>query len=209
MNSGLMVAVIDDDEGVLDSLRMMLTRDGFEVRTFKSAEDYLAAKDAEQAGCVVCDVRLPHMSGLDLQGELKKRRSSVPLILITGHGNISMAVSAVKAGAHDFLEKPFSPDRLLEAIQGAVSKGHHRLAEDQELRRLAARVNELSERQREVMALAVKGLSNKEIAQALQISPRTVETYRAWVTEKTGAKNVAELVRLAMRLDSQEESSSC
>jgi len=94
------VAVIDDDEAVLDSLRMMLTRDGFEVRTFKSAEDYLAAKDAEQAGCVVCDVRLPHMSGLDLQAELQKRRSSVPLILITGHGNISMAVSAVKAGAH-------------------------------------------------------------------------------------------------------------
>jgi two-component system response regulator FixJ len=208
MSEGLIVAVIDDDEAVLDSLRMMLTRYDFQVRTFKSAEDYLAAEDAEQACCIVCDVRLPGKSGLDLQVELQKRKSSVPLILITGHGDISMAVSAVKAGAYDFLEKPFSPDRLLEAVREAVDKTHHRLVDDQELRRLAARVNELSERQRQVMDLAVKGLSNKEIAHALQISPRTVETYRAWVMEKTGAKNVAELVRLAMRLEGRRGSSS-
>jgi len=201
MNEKLMVAVIDDDEAVLDSLRMTLTRHDFEVRTFKSAEDYLAAKDAEQACCIVCDVRLPGKSGLDLQTELQNRKSSVPLILITGHGDINMAVSAVKAGAYDFLEKPFSPDHLLQAVRGAVDKAQHMLVDDQELQRLAVRVNELSERQRQVMDLAVKGLSNKEIAQTLQISPRTVETYRAWVMEKTGAKNVAELVRLAMRLE--------
>jgi two-component system, LuxR family, response regulator FixJ len=200
MDEGLMVAVIDDDAAVLDSLRMMLTRNDLEVRMFTSAEEYLAAKDAERACCIVCDVRLPDMSGLDLQTELQKRKSSVPLILITGHGDINMAVAAVKAGAHDFLEKPFSPDRLLEAIRVAVDKAHHTLAKDQELRRLAARVNELSERQRQVMELAVKGLSNKEIAQTLQISPRTVETHRAWVMEKTGARNIAELVRLSMRL---------
>ena len=140
------------------------------------------------------------MSGLELQAELQKRRSTVPLVLITGHGDISMAVSAVKAGAHDFLEKPFSPDRLIEAIKGAVDKTRYRLAEDKELQRLASRINELSDRQKQVMDLAVKGLSNKEIAQTLQISPRTVETYRAWVMEKTGARNIAELVRLAMRL---------
>ena len=208
MNERLMVAVIDDDEAVLDSLRMTLTRHDFEVRTFKSAEEYLAAKDVEQVCCIVCDVRLPGKSGLDLQAELQNRKSSVPLILITGHGDISMAVSAVRAGAHDFLEKPFSPDRLLEAIRGTVDKAHQRLVEDQDLKRVAARVNELSERQRQVMDLAAKGLSNKEIAQTLQISPRTVETHRAWVMEKTGAKNIAELVRLAMRLESQRGASS-
>ena len=207
MSEGMMVAIIDDDEAVLNSLRMMLTRYGFEVRLFKSAEDYFATGDQETPCCIVCDVRLPDMSGLDLQAELQTRRSTVPLILITGHGDISIAVSAVKAGAYDFLEKPFSPDRLIEAIKEAVEKAHYRFAEDQELQRLASRVNELSERQKQVMDLAVKGLSSKEIARNLQISPRTVETYRAWVMEKTGARNIAELVRLAMRLQDARDPS--
>jgi two-component system, LuxR family, response regulator FixJ len=201
MNAGLIVAVIDDDEAVLDSLRMMLSRNDFEVCTFKSAEEYLARRELEEPCCIVCDVRLPDMSGLELQAELQSRRSTVPIVVITGHGDISMAVSAVKAGAYDFLEKPFPPDRLIEAIKGAVDRAHHKLAGDQELRRLAARVHELSDRQKQVMDLAVKGLSNKEIAQTLQISPRTVETYRAWVMEKTGARNIAELVRLATLLE--------
>ena len=207
MNPGLTVAVIDDDEAVLDSLRMILRRYDFEVRSFTSAEAFLADRDRETACCIVCDVRLPDMSGLELQAELQKRRSAVPIVLITGHGDISMAVSAVKAGAYDFLEKPFLPDRLIEAIKGAVDKAHHKLAADQELQRLASRINELSDRQKQVMDLAVKGLSNKEIAQTLQISPRTVETYRAWVMEKTGARNIAELVRLAMRLQDTRDPS--
>ena len=191
----------------MNSLRMILSRHDFEVRLFKSAEDYLVSHDAETPCCIVCDVRLLKMSGLELQAELQKRRSQAPVILITGHGNIGMAVSAVKAGAYDFLEKPFSPDRLIEAIKGAVDKAHHRLAEDKDLQRLASRVNELSDRQKQVMDLAVKGLSNKEIAQTLQISSRTVETYRSWVMEKTGARNIAELVRLAMRLENQRNPS--
>lgn len=199
MTSTLMVAVIDDDEAVLDSLRMMLARNEFDVRSFKSAEEFLGVSDQEPC-CIVCDVRMPAMSGLDLQAELQRRRSAVPLILMTGHGDIGMAVSAVKAGAVDFLEKPFPPDRLVGAIRTAVDKTQHKLAEGHELQRLAARVSELSVRQRQVMDLAVKGLSNKEIALALNISPRTVETYRAWVMEKTGTRNLAELVRLAMRL---------
>lgn len=195
----LTVAVIDDDEAVLDSLGMILKRYDFDVMAYKAAEDFL---DTDKPPCcIVCDVRMPHMSGLDLQAELHKRHSAVPLILMTGHGDIGMAVSAIQAGALDFLEKPFPPERLVDAVRMAVDKTQHKVAEEQELHRLAARVNELSGRQRQVMDLAVKGLSNKEIANALQISPRTVETYRAWVMEKTGARNLAELVRLAMRLD--------
>jgi two-component system, LuxR family, response regulator FixJ len=195
----LTVAVIDDDDAVLDSLGMILRRYDFDVMAYKAAEDFLDG--GEPPCCIVCDVRMPHMSGLDLQAELHKRHSAVPLILMTGHGDISMAVAAIQAGALDFLEKPFPPERLVDAVRMAVDKTQHKVAEEQELHRLAARVNELSGRQRQVMDLAVKGLSNKEIANALQISPRTVETYRAWVMEKTGARNLAELVRLAMRLD--------
>jgi two-component system response regulator FixJ len=200
MTSVIKVAVIDDDEAVLDSLHMMLARNDFDVRSFRSAEEFFRASDEEPC-CIVCDVRMPEMSGLDLQAELQRRHSAVPLILMTGHGDIGMAVSAVKDGALDFLEKPFLPDRLIGAIRTAVDKTQHRIAEGQELQRLAARVNELSARQRQVMDLAVKGLSNKEIAIALNISHRTVETYRAWVMEKTGTRNLAELVRLALRLE--------
>lgn len=204
MSAAVSIAVIDDDEAVLDSLRMMLRPYDFDVRAFKSAEEFLADED-DSLQCIVCDVRLPDMSGLELQTQLHKRNCTAPLILITGHGDIGMAVSAVKAGAHDFLEKPFSPDRLLDSIRSAVEKAHQQSEEHQELRRLAARVAELSERQKQVMELAVSGLSNKEIANALDISPRTVETYRAWVMEKTGARNIAELVRIAMRLSGSKD----
>lgn len=204
MSTAVSIAVIDDDAAVLDSLRMMLRPYDFDVRAFKSAEEFLADED-DSLQCIVCDVRLPDMSGLELQKQLHKRKRMAPLILITGHGDIGMAVSAVKAGAHDFLEKPFSPDRLLDSIRSAVEKAHQQSEEHQELRRLATRVAELSERQKQVMELAVSGLSNKEIANALDISPRTVETYRAWVMEKTGARNIAELVRIAMRLSSSKD----
>ena len=122
MMDGLMVAVIDGDEAVLYLLRKMLDRYDFKVRTFASAEGFLANRDRENACCVVCDVCLPGSSGL--QAELKKRKSVVPVVLITGHGDIGMAISAVKAGAHDFLEKPFSPDHLVETIKTATDKAH-------------------------------------------------------------------------------------
>jgi two-component system response regulator FixJ len=125
----------------------------------------------------------------------------IPLVLITGHGDVAMAVAALKAGARDFIEKPFSPDRLIASISSAIDETANQRSHDQEAVKLAARVNELSERQRQVMDLAVKGLSNKEIALTLKISPRTVETYRAWVMEKTGARNIADLVRIAVRIE--------
>ncbi|HML27244.1 MAG TPA: response regulator [Hyphomicrobium sp.] len=196
------VAIIDDDEPVRDSLSLMLSNHGFGVCSFASAEQFLAALQAgELPSCIVCDIRMPGMSGLELQKELAKKWPMIPLVLITGHGDVAMAVAALKAGARDFIEKPFSPDRLIASISSAIGESENQRNQDQETTRLAARVNELSDRQRQVMDLAVKGLSNKEIALTLKISPRTVETYRAWVMEKTGARNIADLVRIAVRIE--------
>jgi two-component system response regulator FixJ len=154
-----------------------------------------------QPACIVSDVKMPGLSGLDLQRLLAEQQARIPLILITGHGDIAMAVAAVKAGAHDFLEKPFDDQTLLQSIESALDEARRKKAHEETLQEFSARVGELSVRQRQVMDLAVKGYSNKEIAQELGISPRTVETYRAWVMEKTGARNLADLVRLAMRFE--------
>lgn len=196
------VAIIDDDEPVRDSLSLMLSNHGFGVCSFASAEQFLPALQANEIpSCIVCDIRMPGMSGLELQKELAKKWPMIPLVLITGHGDVAMAVAALKAGARDFIEKPFSPDRLIASISSAINETKNQRNHDQEAVKLATRVNELSDRQRQVMDLAVKGLSNKEIALTLKISPRTVETYRAWVMEKTGARNIADLVRIAVRIE--------
>lgn len=196
------VHVVDDDEAVLDAIRLRLTAEGITGRYFTSAEQLLAALDDGGAPlCIVSDVRLPGMSGIELQTELSRRGLKSPLVLITGHGEIDMAVRAIKAGAFDFLEKPFEPARLIASIKSALETAGHDLAMQRDLDDLHERVAQLSERQRQVMDLAVLGFSNKEIAQQMGISPRTVESYRAWVMEKTGAANLAELVRIAMRLN--------
>jgi two-component system response regulator FixJ len=196
------VCLIDDDEAVRDSVGLLLENHEFQVASFGSAEEFLTKMEGGlQPACVVSDVKMPGLSGLDLQRLLSESQAKVPLILITGHGEIAMAVAAVKAGAHDFIEKPFDDQRLLESIEGALDEARRKKAYDESLQEFAARVGELSARQRQVMDLAVKGYSNKEIAQELGISPRTVETYRAWVMEKTGARNLADLVRFAMRLE--------
>lgn len=140
------------------------------------------------------------MSGLELQRELRERDAAVPIILITGHGDIAMAVSAIKGGAFDFIEKPFDAERLVESIGLAVERGMRARIEHNERVRLQQQMSELSPRQLEVMWLVAEGLSNKEIALKLRISPRTVENYRAWVMEKMGAKNLADLVRKVMAL---------
>ncbi|MFA5956486.1 response regulator transcription factor [Hyphomicrobium sp.] len=196
------VAIIDDDEPVRDSLSLMLSNHGFGVCSFSTAEQFLSRlQGGELPSCIVCDIRMPGMSGLELQNELARRWPTVPLLLITGHGDVPMAVTALKAGARDFIEKPFSPDRLIASITSVIDETENKRSRHTEAARLITRVNELSERQRQVMDLAVKGLSNKEIALALKISPRTVETYRAWVMEKTGARNIADLVRIAVRVE--------
>ncbi len=195
------VYLIDDDVAVLDALSAYLESRGLVVRRFARAIDALAALGAPVwPACVVSDVRMPEMSGLDLQRELARRGSTLPLILITGHGDIEMAVAAIKAGAHNFLEKPFDERVLLEEIGAAVKAAEHRHATTAEHADLRERYAALSERQRQVMDLAVHGRTNKEIGAELDISPRTVEIYRAKVMGGMGAANLADLVRMAMKL---------
>ncbi len=194
------IALIEDDEAILRSLSQLLETRGMTVRRYANAESFLTAFDAEPLDCVISDIRMPGMSGLDLHGDLRKRGATVPVILITGHGDIAMAVSAIKDGAFDFIEKPFAPERLVESIGLAVERGMRARMEHHERARLQEQMSELSPRQLEVMWLVAEGLSNKEIAIKLGISPRTVENYRAWVMEKMGARNLADLIRKVMTL---------
>jgi two-component system response regulator FixJ len=196
------IALIEDDEAALDSLRLLLQSRGLSVRGFASAEAFLAGASTEAPpACIVSDVRLPGMSGLDLQRALKARGEEVPVILITGHGDIAMAVTAMKEGAVDFVEKPYDADRLIAGIVEAVAAGAEQRSKDAQRAELLERLAELSPRQREVMHLVAEGLSNKQIALRLGISPRTVENYRAWVMERMGAANIAELVRKVLIIE--------
>jgi two-component system, LuxR family, response regulator FixJ len=194
------IALIEDDEAVLRSLSLLLQSKGVAVRAYASVESFLADAEAGPPQCVVTDIRMPGMSGLELQRELKARDAAVPVILITGHGDIAMAVQAIKQGAFDFIEKPLDDERLIASIAQAVESGQRARVEQHERELLAARVAELSPRQVEVMHRVAEGFSNKEIAHQLNISPRTVENYRAWVMEKMGAGNLADLVRKVIAL---------
>ncbi len=195
------IALIDDDEAVLDSLRLFLERKSVTVTPYRSADAFLA--EAQRTGpydCLVVDVRMPGMSGIDLVRVLPSHGVSAPVILVTGHGDVDMAVAAIKLGAFDFIEKPFDEERLLAGIREAANADRRRQDDEAELRELQSRHDSLSERQRQVMELAATGLSNKEIGTQLGISPRTVEIHRAWMMERMGARNLAELVRISMRL---------
>ncbi len=194
------IALIEDDEAALHSLRLLLEDRGMKVRCFDSAETFLAAQDLVSVACVVSDVRMPGLSGLDLQRTLKAQGSAVPVILITGHGDIAMAVAAMKEGAVDFIEKPYDAEWLIASIQNALeAEQKSRSMENQRLE-LLERIAELSPRQLEVMSLVAEGLSSKQIALRLGISPRTVENYRAWVMERMNASNVADLVRKVLMI---------
>ena len=195
-----MIALIEDDEAVLRSLSMLLAKRGHQVMSYGSAEEFLEALAGNPPLCVVSDIRMPGMSGLELHQRLSRSNPTLPVILITGHGDIAMAVDAIKQGAFDFVEKPFDDERLMARIQAAIESGQRMRIEHEEKTNLSKRMSELSPRQVEVMDLVVEGLSNKEIALKLQISPRTVENYRAWVMEKMGANNLADLVRKVMVL---------
>lgn len=208
MADPIYLALIDDDEAVLDALRHYLARQSIRTSCFKAATDFLIALDQrEQFDCVVSDVRMPGMSGLDLMRYLSQRSYAGPVILITGHGDVDMAVAAIKNGAFDFIEKPFDESRLLASIRQAAEKGRQSESAAAQLEELQSRFAALSARQREVMELAVAGLSSKEIGIRLNISPKTVENHRAWVMERIGARNLADLVRKAMNIRAQLERS--
>jgi two-component system, LuxR family, response regulator FixJ len=201
MGEPVRIALLDDDPAVLDSLHLYLDRQGLKTVCFGAAEALLATLDCGgRLDCIVSDVRMPGLSGLELVHCLNARSVVTPIILITAHGDIDMAVSAIKCGAFDFIEKPFQPPRLVVSIRNALELGQQKAVDAATTEKLQSRLNALSERQRQVMELAVLGLSNKEIGSRLNISPKTVEYHRAWVMERVGAKNFAELVRIAVEI---------
>jgi two-component system, LuxR family, response regulator FixJ len=192
------VFVVDDDESVRGSLRFLLRSAGLESRAFGSAPEFLSAYDPAQPGCLVLDVRMPGMSGLELQQELNLRGAVIPVIFITGHGDIPMAVDAIQHGAHDFLQKPFRDEDLIERVQQALAKDAKARAALEEHKAIRERLETLTPREREVLALMARGKPNKIMAHELGVSQRTIEIHRARVMEKSGAASVAELVRMVM-----------
>jgi two-component system response regulator FixJ len=194
------VFIVDDDAPVRDGLKLLLRSVGHRVETYGSAQEFLDAYADDRPGCLVLDVRMPGMSGLDLQERLNERSAILPIIFITGHGDVPMAVEALQAGALDFLQKPFRDQELLDRIASALDKDAANRRELLELKQVAARFAELTPRERSVMDLVVQGKSNKVIAGDLDISQRTVEIHRARVMEKTQAGSLAHLVRMVLRL---------
>jgi len=195
-----LVYVVDDDESMRRALSFLLQTEKYEVRAFASAAAFLAEGPRAQAACVLSDIRMPEMDGLELQKNLARRMPALPVIIMTGHGDVPLAVRAMAAGAIDFLEKPFDNDRLLEAVARALKVGEHR-NQDAALRRQAEQgVERLTPREREVFHLLAEGEVNKTIAVRLGISPRTVEVHRIRVMEKMKARTVADLVRAALSL---------
>ena len=193
-----LVHVIDDDDAVRDSLEFLLSTAKIEVRTYDSATSFLNALPSDATGCVVTDVRMPGMSGVDLLRQLKARGSTMPVIVITGHGDIQLAVEAMKIGAADFLEKPFDDEVLLASVKAALGRLEKDAQRESERADLSNRLATLSAREREVLEGLVAGKANKVIAFDLGISPRTVEIYRAHVMTKMNAGSLSELVRMAL-----------
>ena len=190
------VFIVDDDASIRDSLSLLLSLRGYATALFANAEDFLAALQPDWRGCVVVDIRMPGMSGLELQRCLRERGPSLPVIVITAHGDVAAARQAFLADAADFIEKPFDGKQLLGAIENALSG--FRALDTAQARAAFSKptLGQLSIREREVMTLMVKGLHNRRIAETLGISPRTVEVHKARVMEKLGAQNIVDLVRL-------------
>ena len=195
----LVVYVVDDDASIRDSLALMLGLAGYTTRLFADAESFLVAFDPAWAGCVVADLRLPGMSGVELQARVRARGSSIPFVIITAHGDVPAARAAFRGQAVDFIEKPFEEMQLREAIDTAFALESERLGAAELRRQDAEKLSRLTPREREVLEHAVNGLHAKEIASALGISPRTVEVHKMRIMEKLEVRNIAELVRLRFR----------
>ncbi len=193
------IFVVDDDPGVRQSLEMLIRAIGQSVETYASAGEFLDAYTSERPGCLVLDLRMPGMSGLELQEELGSRGSNLPVIFITAHGDVPTAVDAVKGGAIDFIQKPFRDQDLIEKIELALEQNERALEETAERGDVQARVASLTSRERQVMDIVVDGKTNKSMATELRLSERTVEIHRARVMSKMGAESLADLVKMALR----------
>jgi two-component system response regulator FixJ len=195
------VFVVDDDAPVRDAIALLLETVELPCETFASAQDFLAAYDGGRSGCLVLDIRMPGMSGLELQEHLRQAGSPIPIVFITGHGDIPMAVEAMKRGAVDFIRKPFRDQELLDRIQEALSEDDTRRAAYRNLGEIRDRVGKLTPREREVFRRVAAGQANKVVAIELGISERTVEIHRSQVMQKTQARTLADLVRMKLTLD--------
>jgi len=197
------VFVVDDDPSVRKSLRRLITAAGWTVETFASADEFLEGTPPHRPSCLVLDVRLPGLNGLDLQERLAQSKSEMPIIFITGHGDIPMSVRAMQAGAIDFLPKPFEDTALLDAIARGIEHDRTHRGEQQRLKTIRARVQSLTPREHEVFDLVVTGLLNKQVADQLDISEKTAKVHRARVMQKMRAESIAELVKLSQLLQDQ------
>ncbi len=198
MNSEPTVFVVDDDQAMRNSLKWLIESIGMQVQTYGSADEFLNGYYPGRAGCLLLDVRMPGMSGLELQAYLERQNYRLPVIIITGHGDIGMAVKAMKAGAVDFIEKPFHDEALLSSIRSALDFDKKQRGLQSQRAQIATRLAELTPREHEVMDMVTDGRSNKEIAAALGVSAKTVEAHRARVMDKMRATSLAELVRMVL-----------
>lgn len=193
------VYVVDDDAAMHKILRRLVGSVGLRVETFGSASEFLDVASPHTVGCAILDVRMPGMSGLDLQRELRERRVWLPVIVVSGHADVSMAVRAMKAGAYDFIEKPFNDHELLEKVQKALEFGEQVRQTEQRRQLIDDRIATLTPRERQVMEMVVNGMANKQVAAELGLSEKTIEVHRKHVMDKMQAGNVADLIRMAMR----------
>jgi two-component system response regulator FixJ len=193
-----LVHVVDDDPAMRDSVAFLLGTEGFEVRLYEVGTDLLDRLTRSATGCVLTDIRMPGLDGLELLRRLRSVGHALPVIMMTGHGDVPLAVEAMKLGACDFIEKPFDDEALLQALRSALERGGPAEAADPTLREFVRRVGTLSERERQVLDQLVAGGTSKEIGRSLDISPRTVEIYRAKLMAKTQAATLQELVRWAV-----------
>ena len=200
-NVDIIVHVVDDEEAVRNSLAFLLGTSGFAVRTHASAASFLEIASSIKNGCLVTDLRMPDIDGVELLRRLSAQGSMLPAIVVTGHGDVQMAVEAMKNGALDFIEKPFSDEVLIESIQRAVAKATSALDADAAKARIREKLASLSERELQVLHGVVEGRANKTIAFELGISPRTVEVYRAGLMSKMQARSLPDLVRMVMDID--------
>lgn len=200
----IVVHIVDDEEAVRNSVAFLLTSAGFAVRTHPSATDFMREASSIRTGCLITDLRMPDMNGVELLRRLRDAGTLLPAIVITGHGDVQMAVEAMKSGALDFIEKPFSDDVLIESIRRAVTTAQTKHGNEAIIETTRQRLGTLSEREMQVLNGVIAGEPNKTIAFDLGISPRTVEIYRAGLMSKMQAKNLPELVRMILSIKSQE-----